>query len=178
MSDTSNEELKVLKEINERQRREGEDKAARIQGNRRAAKGCLIGLTAIVAVFVATCVAILGGDEPEGSPLVIDEGAVLAEMQGSFEAGITRVAVSGRASRIRVDVYTNFYPDRDVADVARGMALIAAQCGEILDAYPSTSIDAYVWPQGEEFYIARASASYVDGALSAPIDSYVNSIIQ
>lgn len=178
MSDTSNEELEVLKEINERQKREAEEKAAWIQANRRGAKGCLIGCTAIVAVFAATCVAILGGEESEGPPLAIDESAVLAEMQGNFETGITRVAVSGRASRIRVDIYTNFYPDRDAADVARGMALIAAQSGAILDSYPSTSVDAYVWPRGEEFFMTRASASYSDGSLKGPIDSYVNDVVR
>jgi len=178
MSDTSDEELEVLKEINERQQREEDEKAAKIASNRRTAKGCLIGFAAICAVFAVTCVAILGGDEPEYPPLAIDESAVLAEMQGNFEAGVTRVAVSGRASRIRVDVYTNFYPDRDVAEVARGMALIAAQSGAILDAYPSASVDAYVWPRGEAFYVTRASASYTNGTLSAPIEPWVSDVIQ
>jgi hypothetical protein len=175
MSDTSDEELEVLKEINERQKREEDEKAARIASNRRAAKGCLIGFAAICALFAATCVAILGGDEPEYPPLAIDETAVLAEMQGAFESNITRVQVSGRPSNIRVDVYTDFYPDRDVAEVARGMALIAAQSSAVLEAYPSTSIDAYVWPRGEGFYMTRASASYTDGVLDGPIESYTNS---
>ncbi|GEM_PF-5539472 len=178
MSDTSDEELEVLKEINERQKREEDEKAAKIASNRRAAKGCLIGFAAMCALFAATCVAILGGDTPEDPPLTIDESAVLAEMQGAFESNITRVKVSGRASRVRVDVYTDFYPDRDVAEVARGMALIAAQSSAVLRAYPSTSIDAYVWPRGEGFYMTRASAFYVNGALDAPIDSYVNDVIQ
>lgn len=179
MSEGSDEEeLEVLKEINERQKREEKEKAARIQGNRRAAKGCLIGFTAICALFAATCVAILSGDAPQHPPLAIDESAVLAEMQGTFESHISRVEVSGSPSSIRVDVYTDFYPDRDVAQPARGMALIAAQAGAILDVYPSASVDAHVWPRGKEFYITRASASYTNGTLNAPIESWVSDVIR
>ena len=102
----------------------------------------------------------------------------IANSQANFESSVTRVEISGHPGRVRVDVYTNFYPDRDVADVSRGMALIGVQSSTILDAYPSATIDAYVWPQNEEFYISRATASYTNGAINGRIDSYVNSVIQ
>jgi hypothetical protein len=116
--------------------------------------------------------------DPQFLPLEIDSGSVLADMQANFESAVTRVEISGHQGRVKVDVYTNFYPDRDVADVSRGMALIAVQSSTIRDAYPSAAIDAYVWPKSEAFYMARASASYTNGVLDAPFDSYVNSVLQ
>lgn len=70
MSDTSNEELEVLREINERQKREEEEKAARIAGNRRAVKGCLIALGVAGVLGATTCVLVMKAiDSPE------DEGS-------------------------------------------------------------------------------------------------------
>ena len=46
------------------------------------------------------------------------------------------------------------------------MALIAVQSSTILDAYPSATIDAYVWPQNEASYMTRAMASYTHGAIN------------
>lgn len=174
----SEEELQVLRELNERQRREEEKKAARLAEARRVAKGCLIGFAIMGFLFLATCVAILGGDAPEDPPLAIDERAVLEEMRGHFESGIARVQVAGRATSIRIDVFTDLYPDRDVAEIAQGIALIAAQSNTLLQAYPTTTIESRVWPRNEEFYMTRASASYTNGTLDGPIDSYTNSVLR
>lgn len=174
----SDEELQVLKELNERQKREEERREAMIESNRRGLKGCLMVFAGLCVLFPATCVVLLSGDETHYPPLEVDTSAVLAEMQGAFESDVTRVELSGHPGQIKIDVYTDFYPDRDVAQRARGMALIAVQSREILSAYPSTEISAYVWPKSEAFYMARASASYTDGVLDGRFDSYVNSVMQ
>jgi hypothetical protein len=114
--------------------------------------------------------------------LEVSDAAVLEEMQGAFgpEFGdpVTAVKVSGNSDNVRIDVYTNYYADRDVADPAVGMARIAAQSSSVLSKYPSTTIDAYVWPKGKEFYMTRATASYADGVIDAPMDNYMNDALK
>lgn len=62
----SEEEVRILRELNERQRREEEKKAAELAAKRRLGKGCLIGFALMGFLFLATCVAILNeADTPE-----------------------------------------------------------------------------------------------------------------
>lgn len=168
MKRSSEAKSQALTGINEGENRDQEEKTARGSRNRRAAKGCLTVVAVLNILFSA--LAAVGEDKAADRPV--------EELQGNFRSGVTRVKLSGHATNFRIDVHTDFYPDRDVADVALGMALIAVQSRAILDAYPSATIRAYVWPKSEEFYMTRASASYTDGELDAPIDSYVNAVIQ
>jgi hypothetical protein len=80
---------------------------------------------------------------------------------------------------VAIDVYTDYYPDPDVAVPASGMARIAAQSATVLATYPSTTITAKVYSQGDtSFYITRATATYKDGTLSAPMDVFVNDVLK
>jgi hypothetical protein len=108
----------------------------------------------------------------------VSESALLSEMQANFGADVTSVKVSGSSGNVRLDVYTSYYADPDVAETARGMAAIAAQSQTVLDQYPSTTIEAYVWPSGKEFYMTRVTAVYEDGKLAAPMDVFVNDVLQ
>lgn len=178
MNDTSDKTPEGCEKIDDRKGKEGEDKEERVTSRHRAAKGCLIGFVSICVLFAATCVAVLDSGQADREPLSIDQDAVLAEMKGAFESGITRVEVSGSSNSIRVDVHTNLSPNQDIADVALGMSLIAVQSNEIVTTYPSSSITAYVWPHWEEFYLTRASASYTGGKLNGAINSYTNSALR
>ena len=100
----SDEELQVLKELNERQKREEEKREAMTASNRRGLKGCLMVFAALCVLFAATCVGLLSGDETHYPPLEIDNSAVLADMQANFESSVSRVKISGHPGRVRVDV--------------------------------------------------------------------------
>lgn len=119
-----------------------------------------------------------GGATPAASWAVEVSPAVLQDMRVNFGADVTAVEVKGSPEAVRIDVYTNYYADPDVADIAGGMARIAAQSSSVLSKYPSTTIEAYVWPKGKEFYMTRVSASYTDGKLDAPMDIFVNDVLK
>lgn len=116
--------------------------------------------------------------KPSVKPKISDL-AVLEEMQVNFGKDVTAVAIDDNGKGfVRIDVYTNYFPDKDVAQTASGMAGIAAQIDSVISAYPSVSVSAYVWPKNKEFYITRASASYKDGKLEKPMDTFVNDVLQ
>lgn len=104
--------------------------------------------------------------------------AVLEEMRINFGKDVTAVTVKESSGDVSIDVYTTYYPDSDVAGIAGGMSRIAAQSSEVLSKYPSTTITAYVWPSGKEFYMTRTTASYTDGKLDSPMDNYVNDALK
>ena len=56
MSEESEEELQLLREINDRQKREEEKKAATIASNQKVAKGCLFAAGLMVMLGAGTCV--------------------------------------------------------------------------------------------------------------------------
>lgn len=58
------------------------------------------------------------------------------------------------------------------------MARIAAQSQAVLSKHPSATIEAYVWPQGREFYMTRATAVYDSGQLTEPMDVFVNDVLK
>jgi len=133
-------------------------------------------LVAAVVAFTA-CFALLLGACGSGK-VDVSDSTVLGEMQGNFGTDVTGVRVSGSSDDVRIDVYTTYNADRDVAEAAGGMARIAAQSSAVLNKYPSTTIEAYVWPASKEFYMTRATAKYADGKLEAPIDVFVNDVLK
>lgn len=104
--------------------------------------------------------------------------AVLKEMRINFGKDVTAVKVEGSPETVQIQVYTTYNADPDVAGIAKGMAMFAAQSSPVLWKYPSTTIEAYVWPKGKEFYMTRATASYTDGKLDSPIHTFVNDVLQ
>ena len=104
--------------------------------------------------------------------------AVLEEMRINFGKDVTAVTVKESSGDVSIDVYTTYYPDADVAGIAGGMSRIAAQSSEVLSKYPSTTITAYVWPSGKDFFMTRTTASYTDGKLDSPMDNYVNDALK
>jgi len=128
-------------------------------------------------VALAACSALLLGACGSGK-VDVSDSTVLGEMQGNFGTDVTGVKVSGSSSDVRIDVYTIYHADRDVADAAGGMARMAAQSSAVLDKYPSATIEAYVWPAGKEFYMTRATAKYADGKLETPMDVFVNDVLK
>ena len=130
----------------------------------------------LVMVFLMAELAVISGGCGSGK-LEVSNASVLEEMQTNFGRDVAGVKVSGSASDVRIDVYTTYHADSDVTKAATGMAKIAAQSTSVLEKHPSVTIDAYVWPKGEEFYMTRASASYTEGKMTAPMDSYTNSVM-
>jgi len=109
----------------------------------------------------------------------IDEAAVLEEMRLYFGVDVSGIAVDDKgAGRVRIDVYTTYYPDRDAAGPASGMAKIAAQSSIVQDVYPVVEIEAYVWPRGREFYMTRAAAAWTNGHIDAPMNFYMNDVLK
>lgn len=127
------------------------------------------------SVIVAVALLLLAGVASSCGSLDVSSAAVLEEMRAYFGADVTGAEVKGSPGDVRIDVYTAYYPDSDMAAPARNMAAIAAQLGAVTNKYPSTTITAYVWPKGKEFYVSRATATYEDGRMTAPMDIYVNS---
>lgn len=69
----SDEELQVLKELNEREKREEQKREAMIASNRKTAKGCLIAFSVLCIGFAATCALIVREmDSPESQAAIED----------------------------------------------------------------------------------------------------------
>ena len=98
-------------------------------------------------------------------------------MKAAFGADVTAVHVADSGS-VRIDVFTTYALDPDGAEAAGVVAREAARSSVVLAANPSTRIEAFVWPTGKEFYMTRASASYTDGKLDAPMDVFTNAGLQ
>jgi len=131
-----------------------------------------------VSVIVVVALLLLAGVASSCGGLDVSSAAVLEELRVNFGTDVTAVEVGGSPGDVRIDVYTDYYPDSDMAAPARAMASIAAQSGAVIDKHPSTTITAYVWPKGKEFYVSRATATYQDGRMTAPMDIYVNSVLE
>jgi hypothetical protein len=116
--------------------------------------------------------------DPTHEPAMTD-AAVLEYMQLNFPDSITAAEIDDDGTgSVRVDIHTDYYPDSDARDPASGIARIAAQLQDVVEAYDEVVIETYVWPQGDEFYMTRATAHYQNGRLVEPMDVYVNSVLE
>jgi hypothetical protein len=129
-------------------------------------------------IGVALVAGIVWASQSQSGTVAVSSASVLAEMRVSFGTDVTAAEVKGSPQAVRIDVYTDYFPDSDVAQIASGMARIAAQSSSVVSKYPTTRIDAYVWPKAKDFYMTRTSASYTDGKLDAPMDNYLNAALQ
>jgi hypothetical protein len=108
----------------------------------------------------------------------LTEASVLVEMQ-SFQEDVTGLKLTDDgAGEVRLDLYTDYYPDSDVAEPSRSIAQVAAGLDLITSAYPKVTISAYVWPKSKAFYLARAEASWTNGRCDAPYDVYLNDVLK
>lgn len=110
----------------------------------------------------------------------VSKAAVLEELQADYGSDVTSVKVDDNGSGVlRIDVFTTYYPDRDVVDNVSGIARNTAVLGPVAGAYPEhASVDAYVWPSSRAFTLAHASVSWTDGKIDAPVTLWLNDVLK
>lgn len=138
----------------------------------------------VLIVLGSCCKTCGGGDDREKSGSTrtqssVSQAAVLEYLQAHFPGDVVAVELEQEAGpKLTVNVYTTYYPDPDIRDAAGGIARVAAQAQPILDEYSSVEVVALVWPEDKSFYITRASASYTNGKLDAPMDFFENDVLK